>query len=421
MIKLQFPNCIKLIFSVLLIICFSCKSDDPAIPPVIESISPAAGVPGMSVTIKGSNFSSVASENLVTFNGTAASVKSASSSELVVEVPAEGTTGEVGVISKGSAVKGQSFRYYEVFVLLNQHGIKNAIKLWRKNKIESISDGTIYASCSSFKVVGNDIYVAGSIFDDAALHYVAAYWKNISAHVLTPDSIGMATAIGVDGNNVYVAGIEANGQKFMGKCWKNGDATVLSENVNGVDGIYGLDVSDGNVYVGGNEVKNGRVVATYWKNAEAVQLSSSEGRNTSLHDLNVFESNVYATGIDIDPDSAKGNLILWKNGASKVLATQSTIFVSGMTVRDGHALVIGRQYTDDPLPLTRIWQEQKAETLNLKDAPTFPRAIWAIDNDLFICGSFFIDNKHIAFYALNDFVVLLPSGEGMSAADIYVR
>ena len=62
--------------------------------PSITGFSPASGVIGATVTITGKNFSSIASENSVTFSGFPATVTSSSTTQLVVVVPGGAKTGK---------------------------------------------------------------------------------------------------------------------------------------------------------------------------------------------------------------------------------------------------------------------------------------------------------------------------------------
>ena len=81
----------------------SISRQSSALVSVID-FNPASGPVGTAVTIYGTGFSPTASENTVTFNGTAASVSSASPTQLVVSVPAGATTGSIGVTAPaGSA------------------------------------------------------------------------------------------------------------------------------------------------------------------------------------------------------------------------------------------------------------------------------------------------------------------------------
>jgi IPT/TIG domain len=79
----------------------SCKEDEPAPPSSIGSFSPGSGVVGTTVTINGKNFSAIAGENMVKFNGTDATVSSASASSISAIVPPGATTGKISVTVNG--------------------------------------------------------------------------------------------------------------------------------------------------------------------------------------------------------------------------------------------------------------------------------------------------------------------------------
>jgi YD repeat-containing protein len=78
----------------------------------ISSFSPTSGAVPATVTIYGSGFNATAASNTVTFNGTAATVDSASPTQLVVTVPSGATTGAVAVtntVTSGSATTTTNF------------------------------------------------------------------------------------------------------------------------------------------------------------------------------------------------------------------------------------------------------------------------------------------------------------------------
>jgi YD repeat-containing protein len=85
----------------------SISRQSTALVSVID-FNPASGPVGTAVTIYGTGFSPTASENTVTFNGTAASVSSASPTQLVVTVPAGATTGSIGVTAPAGSASGSS-------------------------------------------------------------------------------------------------------------------------------------------------------------------------------------------------------------------------------------------------------------------------------------------------------------------------
>src|SRR5579862_2404991 len=70
----------------------------------IGSVSSSSGASGASVTITGSGFSSIPSQDVVTFNGVAATVTYASGNRLVVTVPAGATTGDISITTPSSSI-----------------------------------------------------------------------------------------------------------------------------------------------------------------------------------------------------------------------------------------------------------------------------------------------------------------------------
>ncbi|MDZ7807218.1 MAG: PKD domain-containing protein [Gracilimonas sp.] len=82
--------------------------------PEITEVSPLSGVPGSTVIISGANFSPVASENNVQFNGERAELNSASETELSAIVPSNATTGLVTVTVEGYTAQGPEFTVEEV-------------------------------------------------------------------------------------------------------------------------------------------------------------------------------------------------------------------------------------------------------------------------------------------------------------------
>jgi len=64
----------------------------PSDPPVITSFSPTSGVAGTTVTIDGSNFSTLTSNNIVKFGSVQAMIMTATSTELTVSVPSGATS-----------------------------------------------------------------------------------------------------------------------------------------------------------------------------------------------------------------------------------------------------------------------------------------------------------------------------------------
>lgn len=71
---------------------------------------PKAGPIGQNVTLYGTGFSATASQNTVTFNGTSATIVSATTTQIVATVPSSATTGTIAVTTpSGNATSSSSF------------------------------------------------------------------------------------------------------------------------------------------------------------------------------------------------------------------------------------------------------------------------------------------------------------------------
>jgi YD repeat-containing protein len=82
----------------------------PSTQPTVLSFSPTSGPVGTQITISGSNFSATISSDTVKFNGTTATISSASTTQLVVTVPSGATTGTIAVTAPaGTATSATSF------------------------------------------------------------------------------------------------------------------------------------------------------------------------------------------------------------------------------------------------------------------------------------------------------------------------
>ncbi|RDY61656.1 IPT/TIG domain-containing protein [Flagellimonas nanhaiensis] len=103
-----------------LIFYVSCgKDDDSTTTPEqeeveITSFSPGSGEPGTEVTLIGKNFGKTASGNTVKFNGTTATVTSATATQLKTTVPNGATTGKITVtVGSSTATSSSDFTVLE--------------------------------------------------------------------------------------------------------------------------------------------------------------------------------------------------------------------------------------------------------------------------------------------------------------------
>ncbi len=73
------------------------------LPPTIISFTPTSGLVGATVSITGTNFSSIATNNTVTFNGTSSIVTASTSTTITTTVPVGATTGPIAVTVAGNS------------------------------------------------------------------------------------------------------------------------------------------------------------------------------------------------------------------------------------------------------------------------------------------------------------------------------
>jgi IPT/TIG domain/NHL repeat len=88
----------------------------------LSAVSPTQGGYNTQVTITGTGFSPTTSQDSVFFNGKAATILSASDSQLVVTVPAQAGTGNVTVKINGKSVQGPLFNYVWQVKMYNYAG-----------------------------------------------------------------------------------------------------------------------------------------------------------------------------------------------------------------------------------------------------------------------------------------------------------
>lgn len=85
--------------------------------PTISSASPGSGAFNTVVTITGTNFSATAANDIVSFNGVAATVNSATATQLTVVVPKGSGTGIIKVSVSSQSVNGPVFNYIYTYIV----------------------------------------------------------------------------------------------------------------------------------------------------------------------------------------------------------------------------------------------------------------------------------------------------------------
>ena len=219
-------------------------------PSVITNIVPSAGGYNTEVTITGSNFLPTPEANVVTFNGVAGTVTTASATSLTVKVPARAGSGAVVV---NGVAAGIGFKYIpDVFVagyVGDAGGICRAT-YWKNGVPVTLSGPGQHTYVNDMVVVNDDVYVVG--YRHIGIFGVARWWKNGTEMPVSDDAhFSSAEGICVAGNDVYIAGYEGNSaNKQVAKYWKNGNPVNISDGTTNIS-LSGIAVNGQDVYVSG--------------------------------------------------------------------------------------------------------------------------------------------------------------------------
>ncbi len=351
-VSLLFPFC--LLMGILSACTKSTPPTPPAPSPKITSISPTTGAAGTVVTITGSDFSATATSNTVKFNGTDATVTSATVNQLVVTTPAGGSSGAITVTTPDGSVTGPSFTYTAVTVAPTISAIA---------PVAGSAGDTVTITGTHFDIVAGNNAVS---FHAVPATVLTASATQIKAIVPASGTTG-AVSVTVTGNtatgpvftylakhDVYVLGSTAAGFCY----WKNGvrtdlpaDAQLLNSSVNT---IY---VSGSDVLVGGSTGTAGAYYPVYWKNGTSINLPNNGIQGTVLS-IASSGTDIFAVGYYYN--SANKYPKAWKNEVDYPLTASSNLtagLATSVAVSGGQVYISGTQNNGfDATFKATIWQ-----------------------------------------------------------------
>ncbi|MGV3613669.1 MAG: hypothetical protein ACO1N0_22095 [Fluviicola sp.] len=141
----------------------------------------------------------------------------------------------------------------------------------------------------------------------------------------TAEGESRGLGVAVYGFNIYVAGYQYNGNKYISKLWHNGNATVQNDNILADAYGNGIFVSGSDVYVAGEEDNGNLSVAKYWKNSTSgfgvpngrttVTLSAA---NSGANSIFIKGNDVYVVGYEFA--AGRYQPTIWKNGIATSLS-----------------------------------------------------------------------------------------------------
>lgn len=370
-------------------------------PPAVSAISPLGGIHHMHLTIVGENFSDNVADHTVLFNGLEAKVVSATSTKLVVEIPENGTTGPVTLITASDTIVGPEFQYYDIYLLTFENF---NVSMWKNGVKNQLNEEGTIAVATAFTITDNgDVYIAGTVNGGLG------YWKNDEKFPLSAPFGGGVFDIAVDGEDVYVSGSQVleEGSNSLPAYWKNGTVHNL-----GTQYEFGearkILVDQGNVYVGGTVFNGTRVMALYWKDETEVELAIPEKGGHVLSDLKIIGNDLHALTFN---NGYKGRVRHWVNGTPEFVSDgtySSAAFAMSLIGSDVY--VGGTEYIAAGTSRGVLWKNGQVLLATDELSKTVITEVAIVGNDIIIAGQAEKNGGWAGFYAVNGFVTWLSEG-----------
>jgi hypothetical protein len=352
--------------------------------PGITSFNPSQGFNGTQVVITGVNFSSTFEDNTVKFNGIAAVITAATSTQLTVRVPEGSTTGKIAVSVKTlSATSTDNFvvidppiispdrGIYISGITLNQSFISHAC-YWKNGQLVVLDPlDNANSEAQGIFVRDGDIFVYGS------RNFQACYWQNGIRKELPGGAI--ALDILIVNNDIYFSGMANHNGTHVPCYWKNGVINVVSENLGG---MRDLSYLNGDIYISG--IDDGFIC--YWKNGliNLTDIRSNGGR------MMVHNSDLYLSVSGRGNDRTSGFL---KNNTFKSVDGTDTFIGGGFTMHNSKLFMGGNAKGK-----AVVWNEEGSKT-DLSETNSSVNEMISIDGALY-CVGYCIRQANASDYSL---------------------
>ncbi|WP_271766647.1 hypothetical protein [Aquimarina algiphila] len=197
----------------------------------------------------------------------------------------------------------------EVVVFSNPNGTTSSVStatVWENGEATHYTNVENRATQGkSIYVLGNDVYVAGTI--KGLVGNFPVFWKNGELNILSNGNVAEATAIYVTEDDVYVTGYEIS-TPSVPILWKNDEDTVLPLGTNSGAEPQDIYVSNNDVYVVGYHGDT----SNFWKNNTLVN-GLNDAAFIFFNTVHVSGNNTYLGGAEFNTTKQKNIATIWKN------------------------------------------------------------------------------------------------------------
>ena len=188
----------------------ACKNDTPEPAPVlsITSFSPTTAPVGTTVTVTGTNFNATPASNIVMFGNVPATVNSATSTQLVVTVPAGATDGPISVSANGTKATSTANFVIGNKAVVSVSGELSGTINWTKDKVYLLKGYVYVVNGATLNIQAGTIIRGGSKADDPSGQQQAA--------TLVVEKGGKINAVGTVAEPIVFTSNKPAGQRYYG-------------------------------------------------------------------------------------------------------------------------------------------------------------------------------------------------------------